>query len=293
MNDRFEVGVASSIGIGASRGGRSINEDNFLICQDGLVRFREGRTDRRMPVEGHGLLVAVADGMGGHESGEVASTAAVRALSYLYRLGSDASAEVSLRLYLLHAHTTLRARAQARGPVNMGTTLTVGWVLEGALYWAHVGDSRVYLARPDALQQLSRDHNRGEFASRDGRPPPRDPSALCQGFVFGSRGFGDDDSIRIDLGKDTGCVPLQVGDRLLFCSDGLYNHIPLDRLHRALLDAEDPNTLAESLVEQAMAGGSDDNITALILVVRELADRGNQPEPVGAVKLDTLVPDDL
>ena len=156
------------------------------------------------------------------------------------------------------------------------------------LWWAHVGDSRLYLLRGDDLVQVTRDHTRGEFAQRDGRATPREPGALCQGFLFGSRGLGDDRSIRIDPGKDTGRIPLAPGDRVLLCSDGLYGHLNVDELRHALADTPDAPAAASLLVETALDNESDDNLTALVIAVEELA-RPSTGVPLGDIQ--TLVPE--
>lgn len=288
MQDRFGIGVVCTVGVGPERGGRASNEDNYLICHDGQIRYRNGAREELEHTEGPGLLVAVADGMGGHDQGDMASGAAVRVLTHLFRAGLPKDPSTALRVFLIQAHAKLYVRAMSRGPVNLGTTVTALWVLDGVAWWVHVGDSRLYLLRGEDLLQVTRDQTRGEFAERDGRPTPRDPDALCQGFLFGSRGLGDDRSIRIDPGLDTGRLPLLPGDRLLLCSDGVYGHLQPDQIRQTLQDEDDAAVAASTLVEQAMGAKSDDNLTALVVIVEEV-ERNEELAPLDVVH--TLVPE--
>lgn len=266
MEERYTVGVVCIRGIGPERGGRMLNEDNYLVCHAGRARYRgtDGEADR--PTEGAGLLAAVADGMGGHDHGDIASGAAVQSMLRLYARGRPSHPEEALHAFVLKAHRRLRDRARDRGAANMGTTLTAAWVLDGTLHWVHVGDSRLYLLRDGELQQVTRDHTRGEFAGRDGLGVPMGAHALTQNFIFGSRGLGDDDGIRVDMGVDTGAVRLRAGDRLLLTSDGVHGFLAQPRI-QAGLSTDHARNAARWLVEEAMAGGSDDNVTAVVITV--------------------------
>ena len=212
-------------------------------------------------------MVVVADGMGGHDHGALASGAAVQALARLFRGGRPADPELALHGFVLRAHRRLQDRARDRGAANMGTTLTVAWLLGDHVYWVHVGDSRLYIERDGTLQQLTRDHTRGEFASRDGRAQPVGAEALTQNFIFGSRGLGDDRGIRVDAGTDTGAMRLRVGDRLLLTSDGVHGFVATHRVAAVLQATRAPEAAARRVVEEALAAGSDDNITALVVAV--------------------------
>jgi protein phosphatase len=267
---RSDIGVCSSRGIGPLHGGRERNEDNFLVCSDGRVRFRDGGAERERRADGPGTLLAVADGMGGHEHGEVASGAAVQALARLHARGRPRKPEGAMRAFVTKAHGRLRDLARSRGAANMGTTLTACWILEDVAYWTHVGDSRLYLLRDSALSLLTRDHTRREFARRDGRPEPFQPQALVQNFIFGSRGLGDDSGIRVDPGRDTGSFPVRVGDRLLLASDGVFGPLRHDHIRELLGGAASATAAATSLVGAAMEAGGDDNLTAVVLIVKQL-----------------------
>lgn len=265
--DDFRTGFVCSRGADPAHGGRSQNEDNYLICHGSQLRFRDGDQDRIVTREGSGLLVAVADGMGGHQHGDLAASAAVQALSRLYYRERPVDPEAALHSFLVQGHRKLRARALEGKLSNIGTTLVVAWILDHCAYWAHVGDSRIYLMRSGELMQLSRDQTRGEFARRDGRAQPSRPRGLAQSFIFGSRGLGCDGDVRVDAGTDTGQEVLLEDDLLLLCSDGLTNFVPSHRITQILTSHADPTDGARALVKRAIAAGSDDNITAVVLRV--------------------------
>jgi protein phosphatase len=280
----LSVGVVCSVGIGAARGGRATNQDNYLICRDGFVRWREGDREVSVPApERDEWLVAVADGMGGHEDGDIASGAAVQAISRLYLRPPPRDPEGALRQFVLETHTGVRERVALNGEVKMGTTLTVAWLVDKRVYWAHVGDSRLYHWRDARITRISRDQTREEFAARDGRPPPSHPRYLAQNFIFGSRGLGDDSSIRMDRGLDTGSFTLRHGDRLLLSSDGLHGRLEDAQLADSLAHVPDPQACAVALAERAIAHQSDDNVTALVV-------RVNDAPPEAVEDDDTIIP---
>ncbi len=285
----FRVGVACTVGIGPARGGRARNEDNYLIGQDGQVRSRLGDHEQvEDALDDPTVVLAVADGMGGHEDGETASTRTVQAMSRLYGKARPENVEAGLRDFILETHHRLRPTVAVSGVVKMGTTLTVVWVISGRVYWAHVGDSRLYLLRGDALTIVTRDQTRAEFARRDGRPEPPYPNHLSQNFLYGSRGLGNDEGLRVDAGVDTGNFRLVTGDRLLLCSDGLHGFISALSIQQAL-STGDAQEAANALVAAAMKAEGDDNVTALVLEV--VGDPSLHEEPDEDWKDDaTLVP---
>ena len=270
MHDRFRVGLHCSRGVGPTRGGRARNEDNYLVAHRGRARFLDRGVEREVrTANGSGLMVAVADGMGGHDNGALASAAAVQAMLKLYSRGRPRTPTDTLTQFVRQAHRRLRAKAVASGAANMGTTLTVLWIIDNEASWVHVGDSRLYHLRGGGLSLLSRDHTRSEFARRDQRPEPHRPEALSQSFIYGSRGLGDDDDIRIDVGVDSGTVRLKALDRFLLCSDGISGPLSHDGLADALTSGTGatPTETAGVLARTAMESGTTDNVTALLVQV--------------------------
>lgn len=264
----YRVGVVCSPGVGPERGGRELNEDNYLICQAGRASWRVGDREQFEAANGAGVLLAVADGMGGMEGGEMASTVAVRVMAKLYAAGRPKDAETALRHYVHDAHGKLHAQIAATGKrVRMGTTLSLAWLLGGRLAWAHVGDSRIYLYRDGELRRLTIDHTSREFARRDGRRAEAYPEDLAQNFIFGSRGIGTDAEIRVDAGKDTGTEVLIRGDRVLLCTDGLWGAVDDASIADVLLHVADPQAAAVACMERALARGGRDNVTVLVIGV--------------------------
>jgi protein phosphatase len=283
MKGRVSVGVVCSIGVGPGRGGRPTNQDNYLVCRDGQARWRDGDREQVTSFpDGIGVLLAVADGMGGHEDGELASGSAVQALARLWTRRPGREPDVALQHFLLDAHRVIRERVAVAGEVKMGSTLTAAWMVDRRVWWAHVGDSRLYHWRRGRITRITRDQTREEFARRDMRTIPPHPRYLAQNFIYGSRGLGNDAGLRIDRGIDTGSFTMMEEDRLVLCSDGLHGWLEDAQIGDAVRHVPDPAACAVTLTERALAHRSDDNVTALVLKVESLAP--------GAQKEDTLIP---
>lgn len=290
--DRLTIGVVCSRGIGPDRGGRALNEDNYLVCRDGEARYRNQDREAVETMATLGSLICVADGMGGHEDGDLASSAAVRAMARLFKRGLPEDPEQHLHRFVLDAHRRLHHKVSERGPVRMGTTLTSLWMLNGQAFFTHVGDSRLYHWRQGKLRRITQDHTRANFAVRDGRPPDSNGAFLAQNFVYGSRGFGNNKGIRVDAGTDTGVIELEIGDRLMLCSDGLSGMVPDHRIGDVLSEVPGPQPAATALMERALAAGSNDNVTVIVARVDALFSRQMGPMKDPGVDDDTLVPMD-
>lgn len=264
---RLSLGVVCSVGVGPERGGRTSNQDNYLVCRDAELRWRDGDAETVTPVSGVvDALLAVADGMGGHEDGEIASASAVQALARLYG-PPPADPEAALHGFLVDGHRAIRARVADSGEVRMGTTLCVAWLIGGRAWWAHVGDSRLYLCRHGRITRITRDHTREEFALRDSRGLPPHPRFLAQNFIYGSRGLGNDAHIRIDRGLDTGSFALQAEDRLLLSTDGLHGYVDDTGIAEVVQAVPEPAAASVALLDRAIARGSQDNVTAIVVRV--------------------------
>ena len=199
-------------------------------------------------------LFAVCDGMGGAQAGEVASGIAADTLK----------AGVGEGLPLLEAAEAANAAVYARAGENvaqtgMGTTLTAV-VIEGDTgHFAHVGDSRAYLLRDGALQQLSEDHSLVGEMVRDGRLTEEEAVVHPHRSIL-SRALGTESLARIDEFE----VDLRSGDVLLLCSDGLSGPVPATAIRKALA-RDDPADAAARLIAEARKCGGPDNITAVVL----------------------------
>ena len=276
----YGIGVVCSLGVGSDRGGRERNEDNYLVCHNGVVSYLDGDIERQVEATGTGTLLAVCDGMGGHDDGHIASAAAVKVLAKLYRPGLPRDAAQALRRYLRDAHLRLHDRARERGPVQMGTTVTVCWLLPFTVAWAQVGDSRAYLYRDGELRRLTPEHTRNTFAMRDGLPTTPEGDQLVQSFIYGSRGLGDNRSLRLEAGRDSGAERVQPRDRLLLCTDGVAGVVDDVSLGEVLRHTPDPQAAAVACVERAIARGATDNLTALVVRIDDPAGASGHYDPL-------------
>jgi PPM family protein phosphatase len=238
---------------------RENNEDNFFVDEDA------------------GLFV-VADGMGGHAAGEVASRVAVDTIRELLQGGIDPDetrldrqmldpADV-LRERLRYAMNQASARIRREAQLNpayagMGTTVAVLLIEGNQAHVAHVGDSRIYLMREGVLSRLTRDHTVVQQEIDAGRLTPELARQVPhRNYLTQSVGYHG------PVEPDTATRPLQSGDVFILCSDGLTD--PLDDPRIAdILRQTHPSDLAETLVNQAVAGGGEDNITVVTVRVLE------------------------
>jgi serine/threonine protein phosphatase PrpC len=205
-------------------------------------------------------LLAVADGMGGHAAGEVASAAVIAALEQLDELGVDAGdPQEALREAVQEANANLRDMVAADSELHgMGTTVTAV-LTDGDYTWlAHVGDSRAYLLRDDELHQLTRDHTFVQQLVDEGRIAPEDVSTHPQRSLI-TRALDGRDVVELDLDR----LDLRPGDRLLLCSDGL-SAVVSDASIAEVLRGSTPDEAVRGLVDLALRGGGPDNITCIV-----------------------------
>ncbi len=225
-------------------------------------RVREGNEDSFAPPndgasEGP-VIIAVADGMGGHVAGEVASRLAIDAATVP---DPDPGEDPAVRVMSANAAVIEGMRADPRH-AGMGTTLTLGiFEPDGTLRIGHVGDSRGYLLRDGVLRQLTQDHSLvgqlvagGHITADEARTHPR------RHLVTQSIGMQKIDVDRVD-------ETLQPGDRILLCSDGLTDMVPDDDITDLLLQNEGLSDAAWSLIDAANAAGGVDNTTVAVVDV--------------------------
>jgi protein phosphatase len=205
-------------------------------------------------------LLAVADGMGGHAAGEVASAAVIAALEQLDEQGVNAGdPQEALREAVQEANANLRDMVAADSELQgMGTTVTAV-LTDGDYTWlAHVGDSRAYLLRDGELHQLTRDHTFVQQLVDEGRLAPEDVSTHPQRSLI-TRALDGRDVVELDLDR----LDLRPGDRLLLCSDGLSGVVSDASIAEVLRDST-PDEAVRRLVDLALRGGGPDNITCIV-----------------------------
>ncbi len=209
-------------------------------------------------------VFAVADGLGGHNAGDVASRLAIEPIASLDRrvghLPDDRVAE-SLAAAVLEANRAVYRRAQDDAKVRgMGTTLTAIAVADGSAHLAHVGDSRCYLVRDGALSQLSSDHTLVARMVQEGKLTPEQAESHPQRSIL-TRALGAEPEVDVDSLE----ITLVSGDRLILCSDGLSSVIGEDQIREVLADSSDLDETCTRLIEAANASGGPDNITVVVV----------------------------
>jgi protein phosphatase len=220
-------------------------------------------------------IFVVCDGMGGQAAGELASKIAVdTVLGYVHQEASHngpevlghSFAEVSERANALAnavqlANKAIRdAAAQDAGHAGMGCTLVAARVEENLFSIAHVGDSRIYLVRQGAIQQLTTDHSLVMEQVRRGLITLEEAEhGDMQNVIV--RALGSEDSVEPDLADLT----LEDNDTLLLCSDGLSRYVKDSAMLEVISCVENLEDVCEGLIEAAKSGGSDDNITCLLV----------------------------
>jgi protein phosphatase len=218
-----------------------------------IGRVREGNEDSYLLMD---PLYAVADGMGGHRGGEVASNLALQTVERLFSVR-----EGSLTEQVESANRAVFERSQADREVSgMGTTLTAALVQERHVRLAHVGDSRAYLLRDGALHLLTEDHTLVHRMVQEGEISEAEAETHPHRSVL-TRALGVDGAVQVD----EAVVDVRPGDRVLLCTDGLTGMVTEDEIRATLLEMHDLQEAVERLVAMANRAGGIDNITAVLL----------------------------
>lgn len=206
-------------------------------------------------------VYVVADGMGGHQAGDVASATAVQVLSGL--VGLDAATPAVVRDVVLEARRQVRALTSDDG-LDAGTTLTgaVVVVQDDEPYWLvlNVGDSRTYLLADGTMEQVSVDHSEVQELVESGELDPAKAARYARRHVV-TRALG----AGADFDVDYWLLPIGVADRLLVCSDGLTGELADDEIRGVLVGEASAQDAAERLVGLAVERGGHDNVTVLVV----------------------------
>jgi len=226
-------------------------------------RIRERNEDSVYPeTSGSGegpIIVAVADGMGGHIAGNIASSVALAAATI-----APADADVTTTERVLAGNDAITQRIVKEPELSgMGTTMTLGrFVADGTLELSHVGDSRCYLLRRDDLLQLTTDHTVvAELVALGHLSPEKAATHPQRHFVTRTLGLGP-------VTVDDVTLDLEEGDRILFCSDGLTTMVVDSDIRDLLAAGGDAEATSWHLIEAANTAGGVDNITVAVVDVR-------------------------
>jgi protein phosphatase len=203
-------------------------------------------------------IFAVADGMGGAQAGEVASSIAARAFEE-GEISEGESAERQLKEIAQRANTEIHElAAKDASRAGMGTTLTTVLLQGDEVAIAHVGDSRAYLLRDGELKRLTKDHSLVEELRRQGRLTEEEAEEHPQRSII-TRALGPEDRVKVD----TMTYPAREGDVYLLCSDGLTTMVGEDEIRQILTDSRSLKSAVSKLIDAANDNGGRDNITAV------------------------------
>lgn len=240
----MRVGVASDVG---KR--REKNEDGYLVSDP---------------------VFAVADGMGGHSAGEIASAIALQTFKNSFRpIPSPKTVSDKLAESIQKANETVfQQSATETEQRGMGTTLTIAVLLENKFHFGHIGDSRAYLLRDSSLSQITEDHSLVAEMVKKGVLSPEQAEIHPQRSVL-TRALGIEQAVQID----TSSLEIKPKDKILLCTDGLTSMVDDPEIERILNEPDDPQTICQNLVEAANEKGGHDNITALIIEVDDIPDQ--------------------
>jgi len=239
------IKVSAISDIGKVRKG---NEDSFGVFQDTS-------------------LFIVADGMGGHKAGDIASKLAVETIYQVLRESkhSDDLRFEQISHYLNDSIQKANSKIFEEGKKNpgqagMGTTVVVTWIKNDNATIAYVGDSRAYLLRKNNLRQITSDHTLVNDYLTKGLLQLNEVDHHPLRHVL-SRAVGPQEQVEADIL----CVPLQPGDILLLCTDGLSNMLSKDKMEDILISPESIETKTQRLINQALDSGGSDNVTAMLI----------------------------
>jgi protein phosphatase len=211
-----------------------------------------------------GILAVVADGMGGHAAGDVASKMATTLVRLTY-YGSRKQTHEALAESFHAANRAIYQAAQKQSRLHgMGTTCTALVICEGAAYSAQVGDSRLYLVRDDQLYLMSEDHSAVMEMVRRGRMSLEEARQHEDKNVI-LRSLGTQPEARVAMWK--AAFPIRDQDHFILCSDGLYDLLSDDEIRETVTSSE-PQAACDQLIALARERGGHDNITALVIRLR-------------------------
>lgn len=212
-----------------------------------------------------GILMTVADGMGGHAAGAMASRLAVDVLMTEYYNAEHPSISESLKNAFLKANQEVLAKSQDDGDMQgMGTTMTAVVLKEAKMYFAHVGDSRGYIIFKNKMSQFTRDHSyvdslvkAGAISEEEALTHP-DRNAI-------TRAIGIRSELIVDVSKKH--LKVKNGQYVLLCSDGLYKVVSNEEILSAVYEYQAPNVICEKLIEKANENGGPDNVTVILAMI--------------------------
>ena len=243
---------------------RKVNEDNFLCLKlNDLLKLENPEADL--------YLCIVADGMGGRNAGEVASSMAVHDIVEFIKekhinvlLEKDTSEEKIfdlIREAIHYSNDSIYKKSLLNSEfVGMGTTLSMILIKDNTLFYGHVGDSRIYIIRKNEITKITEDHSLVAELVKQGTIKPEEAFSHPQKNII-TRALGTEYNIEADLGKQV----MVDEDYILLCSDGLSNLINDKEIMEIVLSAKDVDLACDNLIIRAKENGGFDNITVVVI----------------------------
>jgi protein phosphatase len=279
---------------------REHNEDHFLVTRisRAMQTLTTSLPSGEVPelAEEVNYLMVVADGMGGHAAGEVASRMAISGLislaldlpDWILKVDAEHAQEIEQRSRTLVQEVGAKLIARGRkepGLRGMGTTLTGARSLGRDLLITHVGDSRAYLLRAGRLHHLTRDHTYAQLLVDVGQLSPADVATSRHRHILTNALGGSSDHVQVDTDR----IRLEDGDRILLCSDGLTDLVDDATITSVLNETTRSDDACERLVQRALDAGGKDNVTVIVAAYR-LPEEAGRPARVAGDNSDTRVP---
>lgn len=228
-----------------------VREEN----EDFVGAFTPLPPDERKP------LFVVADGMGGHAAGEVASRLAVEQVLQNWAASSNPRPHQALRSAIRSANGAVFSASLDAETRGMGTTVVALGIVDGEAVVGHVGDSRAYLVRKGQTSQLTADHSRvGEMLRMRLITPEQAASHPARSQL--TRSLGGEPAVQVDISR----TALAPGDSFVLCSDGVWDLVAMREVAQAV-GTGDADAAAEAIVQMALARGAHDNVTTLVVCI--------------------------
>lgn len=238
---------------------RATNEDACAIVDLTSGDAIEEETFHRFPVGARGVLLAVSDGMGGANAGEVASGMVIQSLRRSMMTSGNSGAISPVEEAAKEANLAVWEAARQPGRKGMGATLTALHVHGNIVDIAEVGDSRAYLLRGGALVQVTRDQSFVQVMIDRGQMTAEQAASSPLAHII-SQAMGQKPEVSVALGR----LELRQNDCLILCSDGLSNEVSANEMRQVILDAPRLDAACARLVELAKRRGGRDNITVVL-----------------------------
>jgi len=243
---------------------RHSNEDSLFIVDPSCNRYN---------LEKFGIAFVIADGIGGHAAGDIASRMACEeVIDFYYRddillqtqSATDEEKVWKLEQAIRSAHNKIILLTTERGELRgMGTTLSALVLTEDKAIIAHVGDSRIYRCRNNTSVRMTVDHTRSQDLIDGGQILPEDAHNSCGSHIL-TQAVGGYDDLEVVL---TGMDDVQEGDIFLLCTDGLHDLVADSEIQGILIKNALPQTACDALVQAAIRNGGDDNISVIVIRV--------------------------